>query len=178
MIERSDFDDLLNVLRGEDDLGVVIRAHILIESKLEAFLRRRIPRYKYLEEKRFSYAAKIDLALAMGLNPRFSAPLRKLGQIRNDFAHKPGMKLSNRHVTDLFGALDAEDRRIVLESFDNTKAKVPEFPNKPFNKHSPKDRLSLVVVSLYALFEILLNELNKRKHNNGFNTDADKPGAG
>ena len=155
-------DHLIAALRGEDDLGVVIRAHLHIESKLESLLRKLIPYYQHLEKARINYSQKVDLALAMGLKPEYSKVLRKLGKIRNDFAHKPGIDLTNRNVTDLYGALGQKDRDIVLEGYKNTNKVIPEFPNTPFNQLHYKERFILIVVTLYCLLETAIREAERR----------------
>ena len=147
----KDAASLIEGLQSEDELGAVIRAHLYIESYLIQLIEKLIPDQEHLDNMRLNYSQRIDLALALGLIPRFGPPLRILGKIRNDFAHRLDAKLSKKHVTDLYGALDQEDREIILQSFKEAKKKLPEAYPQTFKSLETKDKFIFIVITLRAI---------------------------
>ena len=158
-------DILIKTLMGEDELGAIVRSHILIENLILRLLELLIPYQEHLEKIRLGYRHKVDLVLAMGLKPQYGPPLLQFGKIRNDFAHKPDIKLTSKHVNDLYGAMHAEDRKVVLIGFENTKRQISGSTSKAFKKLDPIDRFILIVVSLRAVLLAAIieieNEINK-----------------
>lgn len=142
--------DLIEILTGEDELGVVIRAHILIESQLLNLFDLLVPYPKHLEKVRLGYNQNVDFALALGLKPQYGPPLKRFGKIRNDFAHRPDTSLSDKHVNDLFGALDPQDRQVVLRCTVSTNRKIGRSTDVAFRELDRKDRFTLIVVALHA----------------------------
>ncbi|PLX33590.1 MAG: hypothetical protein C0605_16085 [Hyphomicrobiales bacterium] len=86
-------DKFYKLLMGEDELGVVIRSHIFVESVLDELLDQLIPYSRHLSSMNLSYHQKITLAVAMGLHEELQESLKALGKLRNDFAHKMDMQL-------------------------------------------------------------------------------------
>jgi hypothetical protein len=72
-----------DVLRGEDPLGAVVRAHIHVEARLNLVLEALTPRPNDLPKLRFEQRAK--LAVALGLDDTILPALIERGRIRNAF---------------------------------------------------------------------------------------------
>ena len=161
MTEESE-DNLIKALMGEDELGVVVRSHVIIESLILRLLELLIPCQEHLENLRLGYRQKVDLVLAMGLKPQYGAPLKQFGKIRNDFAHKLDTIITSRHVNDLYGAMNQEDRKVVLKGFEDTKRKITGSTLKEFKKLDPKDRFVLIVVSLRAVLLAAIIEIENK----------------
>ena len=99
------------ILNGEDDLGVVIRAHIYIEHELREFILAAAPKPEELKFSDYDYATTLGFALALGLNPNLKAGLTALGTLRNKFAHRLEMKLTDQEAKQIFSKLSPEDVR-------------------------------------------------------------------
>lgn len=153
--------DLVKILVGEDELGVVIRAHILIESQLLMLFDLLVPYPKHLKNVRLGYRQRVDFALALGLKPQYGPPLKSFGKIRNDFAHKPDTGLTEKHVKDLFGALDPKDRQVVLNCVASTNRKLGRSMNVAFRALERKDRFTLIVVALHAALLAAVMEIKR-----------------
>ncbi len=105
--------DFFAVLDAEDELGAVIRAHIHIESCLNALLDGWMVSPTHLAKMQLEYAQKVDLAVALGLKEQYSAPLRALGTLRNAFAHRPGIALTKDRADSIYKALHQDDKNLV-----------------------------------------------------------------
>ena len=73
--EREANEDFYRSLVGENDLGVVVRAHIHIEHEIKVFIERKVSRPQELDLPRMTYAACVRLALALGLRDEMKGPL-------------------------------------------------------------------------------------------------------
>jgi len=108
-------------IQKEDPLGAVIRTHIYMESYLSDFIEAVIPYPNELENITNSYSRKLELAFALGLDPRFKKPLKALNKIRNEFAHEPETTLSKQKVSALFNAFSAEDKDVVEKIYQSSR---------------------------------------------------------
>jgi len=106
------FTDALN---SEDDLGMVVRAHIHIEHELREFVTSAAPRPDQVKEMNFD--GTIRLALVLGLDATLKPALNAIGNLRNKFSHRLGMKLGSQEVNDLFAALSPQDKKMVQEIY-------------------------------------------------------------
>jgi len=139
------------ILRGEDDLGVVIRTHIHIEQQLNELLGLLCCNFNSLEKKaRLGYFKKVCLAEALGLMPELSEILKVLGNLRNDFAHKPDMEIDNSNSSRLYDAFSSDGKKILQNVYNvirkNSKNKV----SKSFKKLPPNDKFILLAVTIQS----------------------------
>ena len=95
-------DAFLKALQGEDELGMVIRAHIHIEHHLNELLNMVIPYPGYLKAMQLDYAGKVNLAGATGLRPDIVSPLLALGKLRNQMAHRLGTKITKSRERNFY----------------------------------------------------------------------------
>jgi len=105
----------IDALNSEDDLGMVVRAHIHIEHELREFVTSAAPRPDQVKFRNFN--GTIGLALVLGLDARLEPPLRAIGNLRNKFSHRLGMKLGLQEVKDLFAALSPQDKEMMQEIY-------------------------------------------------------------
>ncbi len=131
-------------LLGEDELGVVVRAHIHIEAGINAFLDIAVPHPSLLP--RLRYEQRVRLACALGLHERWFEPLKLLGDIRNRFGHRLDTILTDAMVSDICNALLKTD----LEGFmRGVTAALPDVKTMDeFRKLSPKRQFILLAVAL------------------------------
>ncbi len=160
-------ESLRKALVGDDDLGKVIRSHLIIESRVNALLDLRVEYPKHFEEARLSYSHKIHLAAALGvMRANLLPPLRKLGKLRNDFAHKPEAKLTRPRENEVIGVLSALDRRVMKQAFTRTKSRMPDTYSGSLDKLKTPARFILAMVVLNgALFHM---KLEMEKHGPGW----------
>lgn len=158
MDEAKFFSDLMR----EDELGVVIRAHIHIEAQLMRLLEILVSYPEHIEKMNLDYAQRIKLAVAMGLRVEHAAPLNTLGSIRNRFAHKLESRLTKNDAENLYRTFHADDKDIIQQSFERTKQQLAPGESTKFKQLSPKDQFILMVVALRTMLVREITEGEKR----------------
>ena len=149
-VPESDQSAFIAALMGEDELGVVVRAHIHIEAVLLQLLDRMVADPAPLKKMDLDYAHRVNLALALGLKPQYGPPLLALGSLRNAFAHRPDTKLSKDRVDNLYKSLAADDRQVVQRCYESTNSKMlREAPG--LRSLSPKDQFVLIATTMRAM---------------------------
>src|ERR1700704_5206504 len=119
-------------LQGEDELGVVVRAHIHIESRLMNLMELWFVAPEYLSKLALEYEQRVMLAVACRLNPAFASPLKVLGRIRNRFAHKLDSSLDTQQVRNLYEAFSPKNKEVIQQAFRNTEDEVADPTNVKF----------------------------------------------
>ena len=146
-------------LQGEDELGVVVRAHIHLESHLISLFELFFQAPKYLSG--FTYGHKVSLALACGLNPDFASPLKVLGKTRNTFAHKLDSCLDEQQVRSLYAAFSSANKVLIQKAFRNTGQQLEPVRVK-FEGLSTRNRFILLVVTLDGMLIVAIREVKNR----------------
>ena len=137
-------------LMGEDELGVVVRAHIHIESVLLRLLDRMVVDPASLKKMDLNYSQRVNFALTLGLKAQHGPPLLALGTLRNAFAHRPETKLSKDRVDNLYKSLGAEDRKLVQRCYETTNSKMlREAPG--LRSLPPKDQFVLMATVMRGM---------------------------
>lgn len=137
-------------LLGEDDLGMVVRAQIHIESQLIEFIRATMSPASALDALDLDYAGRVKLALALGLSPTFKPALTFVGGLRNRFAHRLDAEISAQEALNFENALGPE-KQVRDQSYAATRKKL-SLDHKPIavSRLDPKDRILLCFVTLWA----------------------------
>lgn len=149
-VEAQGIDDgFLKALLGEDQLGMVVRAHIHIEARLNAVIDLLVPHPSLLPRLRYEQRAR--LACALGLKEEAFPPLKVLGDIRNRFGHKLDTTLTEGMVDELYKAFSEEDRAVIMESYTATNKRLGEKMPADFSKLSPRDKFLMMAVGLEKL---------------------------
>lgn len=149
-------EELSKALDKEDELGLVLRAHLYIENKLEELLYLLVPVPRYYEEMNLNYVNKVKLACALGLDPGFKGMLLVLGSIRNKFAHNLSKKIDAEMVKNLHSVAH-EKYRNMLPSFIN-KISVDNENLKSFNEVHPRDQFTTLVMTLWVVLNGAIQE--------------------
>ena len=153
--------DFFDALFGEDDLGVVIRAHIYIESSVNALLDLLIPFSSELP--RLRYEQKLKLCCAMGMDKGLFAPLKELGDLRNSFGHNIKIQLSDVSVAKLIRSVSQEDMQVILRTYSTTRGNVdPTLPSE-FSELEPKSQLIGFALWLNATLDVLQDDARQRR---------------
>jgi hypothetical protein len=153
----------VEALFGEDELGVVIRAHIHIEARLFDLLEALVGNPKYVERMGLDFAQRVNLAVALGLKPEHAPALLALGSLRNAFAHRLDTRLSEDRVKSLYDALSSADKHVVQLAYERTKVQqnTPQLP--ALKKLDPKTRFILIAVALRAMLMLAIREAAGRE---------------
>jgi len=142
-------DAFFQMLDGEDDLGLVIRAHIHIEHELREFILAVAPKPGEIKFSDYDYAKTLQLALALGLNPILKPGLSALGTLRNEFAHRLEMKLTDQEAKQLYSTLSAGGKADARKAYSKTLLKHPGTGRpKDMLKSTPKDLIAMCIVKL------------------------------
>jgi hypothetical protein len=154
-----DEEAFLEALLSEDELGVVVRAHIHIEARLNELVENLVLRPALLPRLRYEQRAR--LACALGLVEEIFQPLKILGDIRNQFSHKLDTKLTPAMVQALHDAIP--DRNRGLGAYAKTRAKHPEMPADPASL-PPKEKFIMCALMLQGVLKVGCEQaLAKRK---------------
>jgi hypothetical protein len=163
MVSRPEIDQsFYQHLIAEDELGVVVRAHIHIEASLTEFVEARTPFPEHLP--RLTYEARLRLACALGLKRDHFDALKILGDIRNSFGHRIDAKLTDPKINELFSKLPPDTRQLTLQAYDMTNAKrevkgPPKLLDLP-----PKDRFVLIAVMLQSFITVAALEAKRGRN--------------
>ena len=154
----SSQDQLLTILQSEDELGLVVRSHIHIESHLMELVDSFFQSPDYLERMNLGFDQKVSLAQACGLNPQFAAPLRVLNKIRNRFAHDLDSILDCTQVRNLYESFSPGNKEVIQGAFHRTEAEDPEPTGKKFKQLDPRNQFVLIVVAFVGFLEVAIKD--------------------
>ena len=157
----SDGQDFIEVLSSEDELGMIIRAHIHIESRLNGIFDVVLMDSSYIDRMNLDFHQKVKLAIACGLHQRFEKPLKNLGTLRNNFAHKLGTKITKNEVDSLYSCFNGEDKKVMQDSYKNAKKKLGYKGASSMNKLDPKQKLKLILASLNRIILGAVDEIRQ-----------------
>ncbi|WP_242559534.1 MULTISPECIES: hypothetical protein [Pandoraea] len=138
----SHMDLVLHAATTEDELGGVLRLHLLTEQLLWAFYRFvvKAPLAEYIREPR-EFGLLLSYCVALGMPTKFAAVAKQLNNMRNGLAHLKQKKLDKgnveqfaRLVADLTGTSPTSDEfkshgvevRVSVESEEFRKLKYKE----------------------------------------------------
>ena len=131
-----------------DSLTVIIKGHLYIESLLTVLLEYGFLRPSELDLDRLSFERKVKLAVAAGLIHEDIVPaLRKLGNIRNVFAHELWPTFSEKEERDFLN---------IVRQCIRLRKKIESSPEW-------KGTSACIWVLWIYLFEQICRTANKRK---------------
>lgn len=153
-------DKFLEVVFAEDELGTVVRAHIMIEAQVHELLDMMLPFPERIPRLRFEQ--KVKLLTALGLSDRLFPPLAEIGNIRNSFGHHIDTKLTNGMVVKWFQTFPAEDRNSMQSAYEKG-AKEGDFSSTNMLEADPKGLFRLLAVGLRQMLKSAQAELKNRQ---------------
>ncbi len=104
-MNEKPFEPTVN-LRTDDNLQLVIRAHLHTETLLYAMLTERLHNADAIDLDRLNFLTKARLAITMGLfEPDVLSALTALNTLRNNFAHKFNYQFTDQDKQDLLNAI-------------------------------------------------------------------------
>jgi hypothetical protein len=149
------FDDteFLAAIQAKDELGLVVRAHIHIESELVLLLEALVRSKKNLDRLELEYGQRVYLAAALGMKEAVVRPLLAVGTIRNAFAHRLNSKLTEDRVNNFYKAFSSEQRSLIEESFRLTRQHSPSFAGKSVRQLPPREQFVLLASTARSLVQ-------------------------
>jgi hypothetical protein len=151
--------NLYEALQGEDDLGVVVRSHIIIEQRLNSFVEALLVSSEHFSKMKLDFHQTVKLAVALGLNKRFESPLNSLGSLRNGFAHSIRPEISKQDANNLYQSFSAEDKQILHRSVKRTQWQNPDNQLSDYRSSTPKEQFSLNAVVLCAALDSAIQQI-------------------
>jgi hypothetical protein len=115
---------MIGAQANEDDLGLVVRGHLLLESILRAMLETGFlyPINADAYSRGLTLTLRAELCVALGMiDGTWLAPIRNVNRIRNAFAHRPLHEVREVDVDALISSMP----RIGKDVFDALEAAGP-----------------------------------------------------
>lgn len=104
---------LMKAARTEDEIGCVLRSHLIAESIMEKYLvsrtQEKLSRFFNFKDGRMSFAVKVQICLAFGMPIEFGEFLVGLNKIRNKFGHDVNSELNSKELDGLAEICDKHD---------------------------------------------------------------------
>ena len=156
------FDNLRKALTHDEPLVTVVRGHIHIEAALNRFLEHALRYPHRIKYDRWNWFQRVDLAIGLGLREELRTPLKKLGDIRNRFAHRPDAEeVTDEDADGLYDTLSEHLQKVTIQCFEATQKATEELPSgeriltpETLEKQSPRTRLSMMLVTIHAALSI------------------------
>jgi len=133
-------------LNSEDETGLLIRTHLHIERVIREYINRHVPHPKHLP--RLTYEAALRLACALGLNEKFLAPLKELGDLRNHFGHSHDAVLDEEKVNRLLSRFSEPYRELIVNGYEETRRQGKIRGPLSFNELHPVNKFGLIALLL------------------------------
>ena len=145
-------------LTREDDVGLVLRGQLHIEHQLMAVAEAILPFGERCDWGKFTYRSKVELAYACGLPQDVRSILLKLGNLRNDFAHKLDAAISRQRALDLYNGLSDRHRTVLQESYKL----MLEKPQFVLGDIEPRDLVTLIFLNMHSATKAAVLALQDR----------------
>ena len=157
----------LEALLGEDEVGCVVRSHLYVEAQVDRYLDLAVISPKHLANLDLSYAKKIDFLCCLGFDEEFKGSLKRLGKIRNSFAHNLSSQLTQEIVSDFYNTLPKFGRDSVHISVDLLNQALGKNGKAlKYNELLPKFQFVLIVLNLERIFCAGCNLVEMAKNGN------------
>ncbi len=152
-------DELSKALIEErDELGVVLRAQLYIENKLDELLLSMIPKPEHFHQMQLNYSAKVKLACALGFDSDFKGMLLALGSIRNKFAHNLDQAIDEETMKNLHSVAHPLYRERLPE-FINSQSQGSKVSS--FNEVHPRDQFTTLVIALWVIMTRAIEQVEE-----------------
>jgi hypothetical protein len=168
MITKDINPSFLKALLAEDEVGCVVRSHLYVEAQVDRYLGLVVVESKYLTDLDLSYAKKIDLLCCLGFDAQFRGALKRLGKLRNNFAHDLSSRLTQQSVSDLYNALPDFGRKATHISIGLLYQALGKSGKPPeYKALSEKLKFVLIVLNLERICCAVCDLVQTAKDGNG-----------
>lgn len=116
LAKLSDLEFFMLMAKAKE-LELVIKSAIVVETAMEDLFSAAFEKPQYIFDMNMKYEQKIGIALAIGLDERFKAPLTTLANLRNKFAHNLNVAFGKDEAKNFFGTFHKIDRAIARDNY-------------------------------------------------------------
>jgi hypothetical protein len=152
----SEAPKLFHDLNSDDDIGLLIRAHLHVERAVRGYIDQCVPFPERLP--RLTYDSAVRLACALGLDETYLAPLKALGKLRNHFGHSQDAVLGEKEVSELLASFTENGRDRIAASYESVRQRGAITGPESFADLPPGNKFGLVVVLLRTALAQALGE--------------------
>jgi hypothetical protein len=143
--------EFTQIIAADDELGSVVRTHLMIEFRVEELLELHAPNPAALSDMQLDYFGKVNLLGVFAVATRLTKPLLNLGNLRNSFAHRLNFKLTNDRMRALYNGFDEVGKTMVQHALDDARKQSPDQWHPPnIWALPPKYQFCLLATSLWA----------------------------
>lgn len=145
-------EELFAMLADEDSLHMVLRGTIVIESELRAILELMLMRPNALDSADLGYGQQVALTYAMGIDEELLKPLRALGTIRNNYAHKIMPEIDQSTITNFIKTMGDRERNMIRSQYGllRDSRKINGEKSEPWDELPPTTKFALCIIVLRA----------------------------
>lgn len=154
-------EHFLQLLDAGDDFQLVVRGHSHLDHELREFIAAAAPQPAAVNSRNDDYAGALRLALALGLDLSLEEGLTAVGTLRNKFAHRYEVELSEQDAKKIYEKIGCSRQADAEQAWAATFLKRPH-EGRPANLRQAPAR-DLVAISMAMLFsDLLLQQLELR----------------
>lgn len=151
------YKELIVALDSEDDLGKVIRSHVIVESSLVAIIEKTVAHSDYLKPMELGFEQIVHLALALGLDENLAKPLKCIGSIRNKFAHNLRGQINKSDSNNFYKSFSSKHKETMRKLYIEKEPEFKALGYSSYNNLEPVHKYSLCITilagALQAWFE-------------------------
>ncbi len=105
-IEPYDLETIKSLLVTEDIIGAVLRIHFCFERFLDLWCNKITNCEDFFDFGRITFSMKIEISKKLGLPIELAAVFKKFNTIRNNFAHKTNITITDQQLNDIRHSID------------------------------------------------------------------------
>jgi hypothetical protein len=158
-----DNEKFISDLLKEDELGSVIRAHLYIEYFVDQIIQLIVPYPDKLKPLNLDFHGKINLLMALGVDPEIKKPLSIFGGLRNNFSHRLNYQLTKSEINNLYEALSSQDKERLQSCYSDIVARFPSMNYaQKFSSLNTKDQFVFLALAVKGVISSTLTVLKNR----------------
>ncbi len=123
LFNKQTWERMASTMESEDDIGVVLRLHLVTEKCIEAWCCAASNNANFFEgfgeSLTMSYAAKLKLASNFGLNDFSYKELKEINRIRNARSHQiDNAQITDQEIQKLITLISSGEQKELIEGDD------------------------------------------------------------
>lgn len=160
-LESHQAERMLAIIQSQDDIGIYLRTHLLIEQSLEAWIICTSGNRDFFkgfgENINMDFAVKAQLAMNYGLSPELNKFIRKFNSFRNKRSHQiNNSDITGSEIDSLTGLMEHgyPDSLVPIRNF---KLGVYQAETRIAAFSEPSTRLRDKLIMLFAMFSMRIH---------------------
>lgn len=151
-------EKILALINSQDDIGVYLRSHLLIEQILEAWIicasRNRDFFFGFGENLNLDFAAKAQLAMNFGMSREMVKFVKKFNKFRNKRSHQiDNAEIASSEIDSLTGIM-LQEYPPALTPIQDFRLAVYQGENRNVRFSDSETSLRDKLIMLYAMFSM------------------------